>query len=434
MKLLNTKKFNLPIWVLALFVAVVVGAMYLGHIPMNMAGAMGLMFAIGIVLNEFGAWLPIWNKYIGGGVVMVFIGSSVLTHFNLIPTDYVDLMTGFNGDTGFLNFYIVFLICGSILSLERNLLIKSMTGYIPAMLGAMAMSAVFGILAGFFVGKNPMETVALYVLPIIGGGNGGGAVPLSQIWTESTGGDVNSYYTFAISILTIGNIIAIIFASLVSAVAEKKPEWTGDGTSIMPVSAGEETIEDLAKKEEEKLVLRDYGAAMFAALAIYIAAVLCNKVLPPVFGVNIHTFAYMVLITIIVSLGNILPGPIKKAATVLQNFFTKNLLVVLMVGVGLGTSLMEIINAITFGNVFIAIMAVIGSCIGALLVGRLFGFYPIDIILTAGLTTAARSSSGGLAVLGASDRMALFPYSQISTRIGGGIVLVIAGFLFAAMG
>ena len=56
MKLLNTKKFNLPIWVLALFVAVVVGAMYLGHIPMNMAGAMGLMFAIGIVLNEFGAW------------------------------------------------------------------------------------------------------------------------------------------------------------------------------------------------------------------------------------------------------------------------------------------------------------------------------------------------------------------------------------------
>lgn len=46
-----------------------------------------------------------------------------------------------------------------------------------------------------------------YVLPIMGGGNGAGAVPLSNIYETVTGDPAANFYGFAIIILTIGNIL-----------------------------------------------------------------------------------------------------------------------------------------------------------------------------------------------------------------------------------
>lgn len=46
---------------------------------------------------------------------------------------------------------------------------------------------------------------------------------------------------------------------------------------------------------------------------------------------------------------------------------------------------------------------------------------------------ANRGGSGDLAVLGAADRMSLIPYAQLSSRLGGGIVLVIGSFIFGLL-
>ena len=78
-------------------------------------------------------------------------------------------------------------------------------------------------------------------------------------------------------------------------------------------------------------------------------------------------------------------------------------------------------------------MIVIGAIIGAGAVGYLVGFYPVDSALTAGLCMANRGGNGDLACLGAADRMDLIAYAQLSSRLGGGIVLVIASFVFSFM-
>lgn len=44
---------------------------------------------------------------------------------------------------------------------------------------------------------------------------------------------------------------------------------------------------------------------------------------------------------------------------------------------------------------------------------------------------ANRGGNGDVAVLGASKRMDLMAYAQLSSRLGGGIVLIIATFLFS---
>ena len=65
-----------------------------------------------------------------------------------------------------------------------------------------------------------------------------------------------------------------------------------------------------------------------------------------------------------------------------------------MVGVGVDPTPQEIINAITFANVVIAAIIVIGAVLGAAIGGWLMGFFPIDSAITAGLCMANRGGSG----------------------------------------
>ena len=136
---------------------------------------------------------------------------------------------------------------------------------------------------------------------------------------------------------------------------------------------------------------------------------------------------------ILVSLANglgIIPDSLRIAAKNVQKFFTKNLVLVIMVGVGASTDLNELMAALTLGNAVIALAIIIGAIFGSAIIGKLVGFYPIDTAVTAGLCMANRGGSGDLAVLGASDRMGLISYAQLSSRLGGGMVLVIASVIF----
>ncbi|MDN6727281.1 MAG: 2-hydroxycarboxylate transporter family protein, partial [Tetragenococcus halophilus] len=89
--------------------------------------------------------------------------------------------------------------------------------------------------------------------------------------------------------------------------------------------------------------------------------------------------------------------------------------------------------AITFSNIVVSLFVIIGAVIGAGLVGYLVGFYPIDTAVTAGLCMANRGGSGDLAVLGAANRMDLIAYAQLSSRLGGAIILVLASVLFSIL-
>ena len=104
-----------------------------------------------------------------------------------------------------------------------------------------------------------------------------------------------------------------------------------------------------------------------------------------------------------------------------------------MVGVGVDLDLNELIAALSFSNIIIAFAIVMGATLGSGLVGYLVGFYPIDTAVTAGLCMANRGGSGDLAVLGAADRMNLMAYAQLSSRLGGAIVLIVGSIMFSIL-
>ena len=263
----------------------------------------------------------------------------------------------------------------------------------------------------------------------MGGGNGGGAVPLSQIYEQVTGHPKSEYYAFAISVLTIANIFAIMTAAVLNKIGEKKTSWTGDGSVLM-----RKHKEINAEKGKASATLAQVGGGLILSGGFYALGRLFGKaLLPKIFGVAIHPFAYMILFVALVSALGIIPEGLRTGAKKLQSFFTGTLILIIMVGVGADTSLKELMDAITFGNVVIAFLIVTGAILGSAVTGYLVGFYPIDSAVTAGLCMANRGGSGDLAVLGASKRMGLMAYAQLSSRLGGGIVLVIGSILFSLL-
>ncbi|OUQ21881.1 damage-inducible protein CinA [Lachnoclostridium sp. An14] len=403
--------------------------MYWGIQSSSLSGTLCSCFALAVVLYEFGERLPIWNNYIGGGLLMAFFGVALFKYFGLIPTEAIDninrIISG--DDVNLLEFYIIFLIVGSVLALEKDILLRSFAGYIPAILGGLVVSAILGVAAGLVFGVSPTETIMKYVLPIMGGGNGAGAVPLSNIYEQVTGDAAANFYGFAIIILTVGNIFAIVGSAMLNVVGQKFPKMTGDKRTL--VRGGENLARD---DKKVKYTINDMLGAMVIAFACYsVGRIMGKKILPTIAGASIHPYAYMIIFVVILAALGVIPANIRAGAKRLQSFMTSVLGMVIMVGMGADFDIAELFTVMTPGNVIMAFFIVVGAIIGAGGVGYLVGFYPVDSALTAGLCMANRGGSGDLACLGAADRMDLMAYAQLSSRLGGGIVLIIASFLFS---
>ncbi|MEW9096432.1 MAG: 2-hydroxycarboxylate transporter family protein [Clostridiaceae bacterium] len=431
------KVFGMPWYILAGVSLTVIFAAAKGFLPNNIVGGFALLYTVGILFGFIGDRIPIWNEYVGGGPILAFLGAAALVYWGVIPEKSVETVKLFMDTTDFLDLFISVLITGSILSVNRKLLMKAFLGYIPAIIGGIIAAFVFGILGGLVFGIPASEVATKYVLPIMGGGTGAGAIPMSEIYASVTGGDPAAWLSFALSILTIANIIAIFAASVLSKLGETKAgeKFNGHGELIR-------TADDISKLEEKvevKVTAREVAVGLILACSFYVLGNIFSKLIKipefTIFGTNvkidIHRFAWMVILVAIANVANMIPLELKEGAKKLQGFFSKQFTIVVMVGVGIAlTDLGELIAAFTFGNVVIAALIVLGAIVGSGLIGSLVGFYPIETAITAGLCMANRGGSGDVAVLTAAKRMDLMSFAQISSRLGGGLMLVIASILF----
>lgn len=419
---------GMPWWQYLLCAAVVLAVALTDTLGYDLMAFIAVSASLAILFNKIGKILPIWNTYIGGGLLMVFFGTAILKQFNLIPEKYVEQISNMvQGDVNLLGIFILALIMGSILSLDRKVLLRSFVGYIPAILGGLAGASVLGVLAGLIFGISPVNMIIKYVLPIMGGGNGAGAVPLSQIYEQISGEPAANYYSFAIIILTIANMFCIVAGALLNRLGQVKPSLTGDGKNIMPVDT------KLIKEDiKVKVTMNDYTGALLLCGTIFAVGRLFSKViLPTVFGTQIHAYAYSIIFVVIIAALGIVPANIRVAAKNIQAFMVSVGGLLIMIGMGVDFDLAELAAACSPANIIIALVIVAGAVLGSALVGKLVGFYPIDAAVTAGLCMANRGGGGDVAVLGAANRMDLISYAQLSSRVGGGIVLIIASFFFS---
>ncbi|MDR2795948.1 MAG: 2-hydroxycarboxylate transporter family protein, partial [Spirochaetaceae bacterium] len=181
--------YGMPWYLFALFAAVVLTAVFLGKLPKGMIGAFPLMIVIGAVLGLVGDKLPVVNTFLGGGAIVIIFGSAALNTFKLLPEGAIKIMDSFQVAEGFLDFYIASLITGSIMGMNRKLLIKAAVRYLPAIAGGLAAAIILAGIVGAVSGYGARQAILYITIPIMGGGMGAGAVPLSKIFGETLGRD-----------------------------------------------------------------------------------------------------------------------------------------------------------------------------------------------------------------------------------------------------
>lgn len=218
--LLRFKIFGMPLPLYAFALITLLLSHFYNAIPTDLVGGFALMFVMGAIFGEIGKRLPIFNKYIGGAPVMIFLVAAYFVYAGIFTQKEIDAISNVMDKNNFLNLFIAVLITGAILSVNRKLLLKSLLGYIPTILAGIVGASLFGIVIGLCFGIPVDRIMMLYVLPIMGGGNGAGAVPLSEIYHSVTGRSREEYYSTAIAILTIANIFAIIFAALLDMIGK----------------------------------------------------------------------------------------------------------------------------------------------------------------------------------------------------------------------
>lgn len=160
-------------------------------------------------------------------------------------------------------------------------------------------------------------------------------------------------------------------------------------------------------------------------MTFYLLGTYVNKLIPAV-----HTYAWMIILVAVSKALGIVPKSMEHAAQQWSQFVMGNWTQALLVGIGISMiDLSAVISAFSFTYLILVLVVVGGVALGAGIGGHLVGFYPIESAITAGLCTTNMGGTGDIAVLSTAKRMELLPFAQISTRICGALILVVASLL-----
>ena len=422
-------------------------ATYLGVLPTGMAGCFLFMIVLGTILGWIGDHTPIIRSYLGGGAIVCIFGSALLVYFHLLPDgsmhlplkdlDLVGAISGFfKGDGEFLDWYIAALITGSILGMNRKLLVKAAARYFPAIFGGLI--AAFGLCMAVaaIMGYPVMNALLLISLPIMGGGMGAGATPLSKIFETSSSMSASEALSVMTPAVAIGNAISIVLAGiLVKVLASDKFNGHGQLMKATSMDPKELEISPEMQKKRSSIQLYNMGIGLLVSGTFFAVGFILQGLWNALgTGITIHAYAWMIITVAICKIANIVPERVEIACFQWFQFVMKNLTNMLLVGIGICyLDIGTVISSFSITYLLLCLATCVGAFTGAALIGRLVGFYPFEAGVTAGLCMSNMGGTGDVAVLSSADRMELMPFAQISSRLGGAVILLLASLMLSIL-
>ncbi|WP_019420566.1 2-hydroxycarboxylate transporter family protein [Paenibacillus sp. OSY-SE] len=394
-------------------------AAYFSKLPSDMIGGFAVIIILGMLLGDIGLKVPIL-KDIGGPAILSIFVPSVLVFLNVFNHSVMDAVTALMKEANFLYFYISCLVAGSILGMNRTVLVKGFVRmFVPLVAGTLA-SVGMGLLAGMLFGYTPYHTFFYIIVPIIGGGIGEGIMPLSIAYSQILGEPSSVYVSQMIPAAIIGNMVAIICAGLLKRLGEKRPHLSGGG---MLIKSGADNDILSAKEEEKKIDFALMGGGLLLACCFFILGGLLSQF------VGIPGAIMMIIAATIVKYAKLLPAKMEHGAFHMYKFVSTSLTWPLMVGLGmLYVPLNDVVNIISPGYVLVCASVVLAMVGSGYFVARWMNMYPVESAIVTGCHSGL-GGTGDVAILSASNRMGMMPFAQISTRLGGAATVIAAALL-----
>src|SRR5215469_1956530 len=323
----------------------------------------------------------------------------------------------FTKASNFLYLFIAAIIVGSIFGMDRQVLIKGFLKiFVPLAAGSIVAGTV-GTLVGVVLGLGAYHTFFYIVIPIMAGGVGEGAIPLSIGYAEILHQEQGNLFAQVLSPIMLGSLTAILLAGFLNWVGKRLPHLTGEGR-LQPGVEEELTPGD-EKAAVSSLDTGAIAAAGITAITLYLLGMACFKL----FG--LPGPVAMLFLAVVVKLTRAVPPSLQLAGQVVYRFFSTAVTYPLLFAIGVSLTPWEtLVAALTPANVAVIIATVASMMATGFFIGRLLGMYPIDT----SIVTACHSGQGGtgdIAILTAANRMQLMPFAQIATRIGGAFTVTV---------
>jgi malate:Na+ symporter len=320
-------------------------------------------------------------------------------------------------DANFLYLYISALVSGSILGMNRVVLIQGfLRMFVPLVVGTLAAVCV-GMLAGLMFGYDLHRSFFYVIIPIFAGGVGEGILPLSIGYSGILNAPQDTFIPQLIPAAMLGNVVAIICGGLLKKLGERRPEFSGQG---LLVKTGDDAALIAAMNTERPVEFPLMGAGMLIACCFFLFGSLLSLV------VGIPGAVLMILSAAIVKFLKLMPERMELGTYQYYRFIAANLTWPLLAGIGVVLTPWDaVVAAISPAYIGICVSTVLAIVTAGFFVGKLLNMYPVE----AALVTACHSGLGGtgdVAILSAASRMELMPFAQISTRLGGASTVIIA--------
>jgi malate:Na+ symporter len=395
-----------------------------GKLPTEINVAVAVLAIGGFTCAELGKRLP-GVRQVGGAAILATFIPSALVYYHFLPKQVVTLVTDFTKSTNFLYLFISAIIVGSILGMDRRVLIRGFVKIFVPLAGGSIIAGMVGTAVGTLLGLGAKHTLFFLVVPIMAGGVGEGAIPLSVGYSEILHQNQGELFAQVLPVVMLGSLTAILLAGGLNLVGRKYPHLTGEGR-LQPDAAPE-----LAGQAEEiatQPAVSDIAAAALFAISLYLLGLLCNKLFA------LPAPVAMLFIAVLIKLARAVTPSLQAGAFFVFRFFQVAVTYPLLFAIGVALTPWETLIAAFALPKLLTIVATVATLIGSgFVIGKWVNLYPIDTAIV----NACHSGQGGtgdVAILTAANRMQLMPFAQIATRIGGALTVTLALVLLARLG
>ncbi|MCW9461236.1 2-hydroxycarboxylate transporter family protein [Klebsiella michiganensis] len=389
-----------------------------GKLPSDIVVMVATLAFFGFACGEFGKRLPVLGKLGAAAICATFIPSALL-HYGLLPEVVVESTTKFYKSTNILYLYICCIIVGSIMSMNRTTLIQGFLRIFFPMLCGEIVGMVVGVGVGTALGLEPFQVFFFIVLPIMAGGVGEGAIPLSIGYAALMHMDQGVALGRVLPMVMLGSLTAIVISGCLNQLGKRFPHLTGEG-QLMPNRRNETHRETPV---EGKMDVTTLASGALLAVLLYMLGMLGQKTigLPAPVG--------MLFLAVLLKLVNGVSPRLQEGSQMVYKFFRTAVTYPILFAVGVAiTPWQELVNAFTVTNLLVIISTVTALVATGFLVGKKIGMYPIDVAIVS-CCQSGQGGTGDVAILTSGNRMNLMPFAQIATRIGGAINVSL-GLLF----
>ena len=389
-----------------------------GKLPSDIVVMVATLAFFGFACGEFGKRLPVLGKLGAAAIFATFIPSA-LVHYGLLPEVVVESTTKFYKSTNILYLYICCIIVGSIMSMNRTTLIQGFLRIFFPMLCGEIVGMVVGVGVGTALGLEPFQVFFFIVLPIMAGGVGEGAIPLSIGYAALMHMDQGVALGRVLPMVMLGSLTAIVISGCLNQLGKRFPHLTGEG-QLMPNRRNETHRETPV---EGKMDVTTLASGALLAVLLYMLGMLGQKTigLPAPVG--------MLFLAVLLKLVNGVSPRLQEGSQMVYKFFRTAVTYPILFAVGVAiTPWQELVNAFTVTNLLVIISTVTALVATGFLVGKKIGMYPIDVAIVS-CCQSGQGGTGDVAILTSGNRMNLMPFAQIATRIGGAINVSL-GLLF----